>query len=1017
MTTEQICAYLAPENIESFWQWSDGLETVTWWNGETIAFHEEIDACIRHLKPHGLPAFPEMILVLAACRKNWRESNGGKSLFATYLQSLDENPLPGNTGNVIADWVRPLLNGLDKVNELFNEKPGLERKQTILEVLFEDDGHNLSALQADRLSRSMGSSEVATGLADRIEKAEFNSEGNYILKAPFTGLMERDLMSDWKFIKAGCDYGLITDPSGESFYFKPEVSGEMVTCLCNSHMTNVTAGVEIGTVKITRTPTLTFVQTIRNLLEVLPVLQKIDSLESREKTGLDSLPLPAEEAAGDLPDAVAARNLIRELIDDPEETELSGIARVARDLLGMLNVPRDVSDPEDMPLGGFSDIANKGDLDRLLLTELAQDDEVLAVRVALNEALYLRRESPPKQPPRERRLFIDNGIRLWGIPRAFAHSAALALAASIEVADSAHVFSSDTDFSQPDNSVLLRADFRSREGLGDALARLAPGSHPTAHVTEFLDSAKDAEDCDRILITHPRVLTEPAFINQVHRAAEKSPLFILTIDTVGELILLLMTGGGTRELRRIKLDLDRLMANPTGSKNQSSSYRPGKRKHNADPSLPAILAFEHFPLRLAHPLQEDHCWISDDGDVITMTSDGLLLHYRNPNQGAILLSDSRPTHGICTFGTIDTDLRKLILVFGNGKDIRIVTIDLDSHEQTIFEESLTWDNQFTVYYKGHVILLTGVEAIKYSIQQGQVVDQTLLDRNLERVVGRFVRMSGEWYALSVSPGLEFSKIELTGHRSIKAVFECPQFDEPLALLESGQVYRVDGDENPVVPFTSEGLPRVREFHSITNGGSRVSYHTVTSHPKYVTLDFDAGIASKQNSVTALRDPCYNEVFRLVPTLRKNFKGVSISLTAIGLVPARGTIEQEILLIADSHFKLVPGIGQYQKFDFETVKVEATGYTLKVAELEDGSTVFLDSRGMVHLKSSSSRVPDLTFILRDQGILSGWASTGEFFGAGYFIGENEATPAKQIAEYLEQFRLNASAFYDPISNVH
>ena len=47
----------------------------------------------------------------------------------------------------------------------------------------------------------------------------------------------------------------------------------------------------------------------------------------------------------------------------------------------------------------------------------------------MNEALYLRRESPPHTPPRRRRLLLDAGLRTWGVPRVFVAAVGLAVAA------------------------------------------------------------------------------------------------------------------------------------------------------------------------------------------------------------------------------------------------------------------------------------------------------------------------------------------------------------------------------------------------------------------------------------------------------------------------------------------------------------------------------------------------------------------------------------------------------------
>ena len=46
----------------------------------------------------------------------------------------------------------------------------------------------------------------------------------------------------------------------------------------------------------------------------------------------------------------------------------------------------------------------------------------------MNEALYLRRETPPSNPPKHRAVLLDSGVRLWGVPRVFATAVGMALA-------------------------------------------------------------------------------------------------------------------------------------------------------------------------------------------------------------------------------------------------------------------------------------------------------------------------------------------------------------------------------------------------------------------------------------------------------------------------------------------------------------------------------------------------------------------------------------------------------------
>src|SRR5207302_6843078 len=50
----------------------------------------------------------------------------------------------------------------------------------------------------------------------------------------------------------------------------------------------------------------------------------------------------------------------------------------------------------------------------------------------------------------------------------------------------------------------------------------------------------------------------------------------------------------------------------------------------------------------------------------------------------------------------------------------------------------------------------------------------------------------------------------------------------------------------------------------------------------------------------------------------------------------------------------------------------TGYRLSVATWRDGSRAYLDSRGLLHLTSSDSAIPELTLVLTE-GTMAGWCS--------------------------------------------
>ncbi len=61
-------------------------------------------------------------------------------------------------------------------------------------------------------------------------------------------------------------------------------------------------------------------------------------------------------------------------------------------------------------------------------------------------------------------------------------------------------------------------------------------------------------------------------------------------------------------------------------------------------------------------------------------------------------------------------------------------------------------------------------------------------------------------------------------------------------------------------------------------------------------------------------------------------------------------------------------------------------TLWKAEWASGSKAWLDSRGLMHLKSANKVHPEITLALRD-GTLSGWLSSGAVFGDDYYCGND------------------------------
>ncbi|MEM9824354.1 MAG: hypothetical protein AAF985_24930, partial [Bacteroidota bacterium] len=121
---------------------------------------------------------------------------------------------------------------------------------------------------------------------------------------------------------------------------------------------------------------------------------------------------------------VASKSLIDHLLEDQRTFHIGAL--VSR-LISGLHIPFHSNLPSQQPLGGVADITNKGNFDKLLISEFAFDDAILMSRLANNEALYHHREVPPADHDFQRIILIDTTLKNWGTIRTIAFAVMLAI--------------------------------------------------------------------------------------------------------------------------------------------------------------------------------------------------------------------------------------------------------------------------------------------------------------------------------------------------------------------------------------------------------------------------------------------------------------------------------------------------------------------------------------------------------------------------------------------------------------
>jgi len=290
-----------------------------------------------------------------------------------------------------------------------------------------------------------------------------------------------------------------------------------------------------------------FVRDMEILFERLRKCNDNGSLETKLRTGLEQVP-DQDDQNIEIP---TSQDLLSQL---EEDSRTAGIARLTRKLIAALSIPMHAVGSSDQPIGGVSDITNRGNFDRLLLSELAYDDHLLAARLVNNEALYLRREEPPAHIEKERIILIDSSIKLWGASRVFALSVALACTKTDK-----HIGSIRTYLLGGQH--FDETDISTKDGVISTLQFLDASLNCTDTFTSVMQEERPG-NVDYVLISTEENIKETTFYKKIAEYSEKLN-FLLTVGRAGELEFYEFHKGARKHRSSAKFDLEETLFKKT----------------------------------------------------------------------------------------------------------------------------------------------------------------------------------------------------------------------------------------------------------------------------------------------------------------------------------------------------------------------------------------------------------------------------------------------------------------------
>lgn len=758
---------------------------------------------------------------------------------------------------------------------------------------------------------------------------------------------------------------------------------------------------------------------IRELQALRDALQRLDweRIALWTETGLEELirpaPLPDEEL---LKAPVSPRRVLDDLSQDPE---LRGIARVARHLMAIVHLPRPIDEEQELPLGGVSDITNRGSFDRLLLSELAQDNDTLMVRVALNEALYLRRERPPATPPRECGVLVDSGLRMWGVPRVFA--TAVALSFSLIPERTPRVFRASGDSAVP-------IDLTAAAGLRAHLSVLNPQVHPGDALPAFAAALGDGAH-DVVLVTGEDVLQDPRFRRALSESGLTS-LILASVSRAGRLRLIERSPRGEKLLLEATLDIDDLYeVQPAPAPQPRPKARP-LLNNPGDADLPTIMRLKSFPLRLSHQIRDAATFRvtprnrEDEPAFLSITDDRRLMLWNHKGWGGVQLTDRLPAPHLVWSGAVDRRGEvACVLKSNDARQLFVVRCKLDGSPARWFE--LPLDEPAHHYqvsgYGGDLFLVSRKlqRIVMHDLEQGTKLGSTPLPQNAVLARDRFVFMEGAWCAICSSGAMPRLQVVVPADKMplqwVATLFDSAALQKPLAVTTDGNVFDPATTHRWTV---AHGLKPPLIVGRVSPDGS--TFELWEPSPRGPTpLD-------KRRLVHFGAQDCRVEPVR--STEWKYQSGAAACmlelprrtrLQSIGVVNGElmlGTGKYQYLLRLDptrrihSQQVLEPSLQLFRRSQLralpcrEVVHFGRPSYPpdrrlkLRRAAWPDGSTAILDSRGLLHFKSSDANIPEFTLVLDDRDV-AGWGADGRVWGTPYYTGNAAATPVADVLQTL------------------
>jgi hypothetical protein len=351
-----------------------------------------------------------------------------------------------------------------------------------------------------------------------------------------------------------------------------------------------------------------------------------------------------------------------------------------------------------------------------------------------------------------------------------------------------------------------------------------------------------------------------------------------------------------------------------------------------------------------------------------------------------------------------------------GSRCRLITADFSSGRTTALPIQPTAAGPMSACARGGVLYLTfqrkghvpsyDVEA--FDLASGAPIGSETLSA-VELARDRFFRgLQRGWNALAhdghrpLLVDVSFPQAqEALAESPIIGLFDRAGHDGPWAVLADGRI--LDG-AGKVLPRRFTRLPVRWKFVGVSADGNRIVLGAFENHLLDLSLDEDPKLI-KADVAEELLVPRIYWSTRFSAAIRNSFETAYVADRGLLSIVTPKHVRFEFDT-DENGLMIMKETGRPQinptPVTFKPVNPpRGMRIELSAAAWRDGSKAFLDSRGLLHLKSSDRSIPELSMVLTTDKI-AGWSSEGKMFGPRQFIGDAPAAAPAEFARLLRRF---------------